>query len=202
VRTRLLLATRNRGKLAEIAQALADLDIELAGLDAYPEAPEVEEDGATFEENALKKAREVAAATGCLTLADDSGLEVDALKGAPGVRSARFAGEGATDESNNARLLRELEGVPEKGRGASFRCVLAVCQPDGACQTCQGELRGSITTGPRGEWGFGYDPLFVPEGYAGTISELGGEVKARISHRAKALAELRRLLPGFLRDTR
>jgi XTP/dITP diphosphohydrolase len=194
------VATRNRGKLAEIEAALADLDIELVGLDGFPEVGEVAEDGATFEENALKKARQVALATGCLTLADDSGLEVDALGGAPGVRSARFAGEGATDEANNEKLLAELAAVPEGERGASFRCLLALCRPEGGCLTCQGEWRGRLTTSPRGDYGFGYDPIFVPEGQEGTISELGPALKARLSHRARALACLRRELPRFLAE--
>lgn len=198
---RLVVATRNRGKLAEIAAALEGLGLELVGLDSFPQLPEVVEDGDTFEANALKKAREVAAATGCLTLADDSGLEVAALGGAPGVRSARYAGPGATDEANNAKLMRELTAVPEGSRGATFRCVLAICRPDGRCATCQGALAGSITREPRGAYGFGYDPLFVPEGYDQTIAELGGEVKARISHRAQALAAARRLLPQFLGDS-
>jgi len=199
---RLLVATRNRGKLAEIRAALADIDIgmdiELVGLDAYAGAPEVVEDGDTFEANALKKAREVAAATGCLTLADDSGLEVAALGGAPGVFSARFAGAGATDEANNAKLLAELAGVPEGRRQAAFRCVLAICAPGGRCRTCEGRLAGRIGEQPRGAYGFGYDPLFIPEGYAQTISELGAGVKARISHRAAALACARGLLPELL----
>jgi XTP/dITP diphosphohydrolase len=196
---RLVVATRNRGKLAEIAAALAGLGLELLGLDAFADAPEVVEDGATFEENALKKARQIAAATNCLTLADDSGLEVAALGGRPGVYSARFAGPGATDAANNDRLLRELHSVPDERRQATFRCVLAVCTPEGRCATCQGALRGAITREPRGDYGFGYDPLFVPEGFSGrTISELGAEVKAAVSHRAQALAQVRGLLPQFL----
>jgi XTP/dITP diphosphohydrolase len=197
---RLVLATRNRGKLAEIAAALGDLNIELVGLDSYPEAPEVVEDGESFEENALKKARELAAATGCLSLADDSGLEVAALNGAPGVRSARYSGPQATDTTNNARLLAELAGVPEGKRQAAFKCVIAICRPDGTCRTCQGELRGHIGREPRGAYGFGYDPLFIPGGHSGTISELGAEVKARISHRARALIEARKLLAELLGD--
>jgi XTP/dITP diphosphohydrolase len=194
---KLLVATRNLGKLAEIAAALADLGLELVGLDSFPEVADVVEDRESFEQNALKKAREVAAATGRVSLADDSGLEVEALGGAPGVRSARFAGPGATDAANNQRLLAELAAVAGEERGAAFRCVLAICRPDGLCRTCQGELRGHISREPRGTYGFGYDPLFVPEGYSQTISELGPEVKARVSHRARALAELRKVLPEF-----
>jgi len=196
-----VVATRNRGKLAEIAAALADLDLELVGLDDFPGLAEVVEDQPTFEENALKKARQIAAATNCLTLADDSGLEVAALGGAPGVRSARFAGPAADDAANNQRLLGELAAVPDEDRQATFRCVLAICRPDGHCRTCQGELRGAITRQPRGAYGFGYDPLFVPEGRTQTISELGAEVKAAISHRARALACARSLLPQFLGNT-
>ncbi|MFH0810629.1 MAG: XTP/dITP diphosphatase [Pseudomonadota bacterium] len=195
---RLLAATRNRGKLAEIAAALADLKkLTLVRLDSFPDVAEVMEDGETFEANALKKARQVAAATGMATLADDSGLEVAALGGAPGVYSARFAGAAADDEANNRKLLAQMAGVADGGRQAAFRCVLALCLPGGECRTCQGELRGTIGREPRGSHGFGYDPLFVPEGQTRTISELGVEVKARISHRARALAELRRILPEF-----
>jgi len=197
-RARLVVATRNRGKLAEIAAALADLDLELLSLADLAALPEVVEDGRTFTENALKKAREISEKTGLPVLADDSGLEVEALGGAPGVFSARFAGPGATDEANNEKLLSELEGVPIERRRAWFRCVLAVCLPGRECRTVEGSLAGQITREPRGGYGFGYDPLFVPEGFEGTISELGGEVKARISHRAQALRELKEMLPELL----
>jgi XTP/dITP diphosphohydrolase len=154
----------------------------------------VVEDGATFAENALKKGMAAARATGLPVIADDSGLEVDLLGGRPGVRSARYAGEDATDSANNERLIGEIAGFPEGGRTAAFRCVVALCLPDGSCHTFTGSLEGLILKEPRGSGGFGYDPLFLIPEYGKTLAELPMEVKNAISHRGKALAALKEYL--------
>ena len=183
----LVLATRNAGKVRELTALLAPLGFTIRSLADYPQLPEVIEDGATFQENAVKKARAVAEATGCLALADDSGLEVDYLGGAPGVFSARFAGAGHDDRANNEKLLRLLQGVPEEKRTARFRCVVAVAIPDGRVFTAEGVCEGLIATSPRGRGGFGYDPLFYVPGYAKTFAELDPFIKNQISHRGRAL---------------
>ncbi|MFZ3208128.1 MAG: XTP/dITP diphosphatase [Geobacteraceae bacterium] len=191
----LLVATGNMGKLREI-EALCGGTVErlLSPVD-FPPLPEVVEDGATFAENAIKKGRSAASATGIPALADDSGLLVDALGGRPGVFSARYAGEGASDAENNAKLLRELAETPDARRTAAFHCVVALCFPGGTCRTFDGELKGIILQQPRGAGGFGYDPLFMVPEYGLTMAELPLEVKNRISHRGRALA----LLLEFLR---
>jgi XTP/dITP diphosphohydrolase len=198
--TRLVLATGNRGKVREMAAILADLGLEVIAQNELGVVP-VEETGTTFEANALLKARHAAAATGCAALADDSGLEVDALDGAPGVYSARYAGPGATDEANNDKLLAALEGVPAPRR-ARYRCVLAFVRDaaDPEPLIASGSWEGEITSAPRGSGGFGYDPLFVVAGDpAGrTAALLDPPEKNRISHRAKALAELRERLARLL----
>lgn len=198
----LLVATGNRGKLAELEQLFADLDVQVLGLDAVGPVPEVVEDGETFEANAAKKAREVAVATGRMTLADDSGLEVDALGGAPGVRSARFAGEPSNDEANNRLLLERLSGLAAAERSARFRCVLALADPGGplgdGVHLEAGTCEGGIALEPRGEGGFGYDPLFVPAGREQTMAELPPEEKHRLSHRGAASARMRAFLEGYL----
>lgn len=152
------------------------------------------EDGATFFENALKKARIVSEHTGEWAIADDSGLEVDALGGRPGVYSARYSGLDGTDDDNNRRLLHEMQPVPPEKRGAAFKCVLVLYKPDGTFQSFHGELRGSIATSQKGSEGFGYDPVFYVDAYGKTVAELGGEVKNRISHRAKAFEKLKKSL--------
>ena len=182
---KLLIATRNKHKLEEIRAILALPGLVLIGADEVPGLPEVEEDAPTFEGNACKKARTLAQASGCWTLADDSGLEVEALGGAPGVVSARYAGVAASTPANNAKLLGELAGVAD--RRARFRCVLALCAPDGREWTVEGRCEGRLLEAPRGAHGFGYDPLFVPEGYDQTFAELPATVKNGISHRARAL---------------
>lgn len=189
--TRLVVATRNMGKLKEIGKLLEDTPFSLLSPSDFPDFPEVEEDGATFEENAVKKALTAARATGLPALADDSGLTVEALGGRPGVFSARFAGEGASDEENNAKLLHELSGIPAEERRAAFHCVIALCFPDGGCRTFRGELRGIILEERRGSEGFGYDPLFLVPEHGETLAELSLEVKNVISHRGKALASLK-----------
>jgi len=188
----LVLATRNPGKTAEIKALLAGVRVEPAA--SIPGCPEPEETGLTFEENALIKARTIARYTGLTALADDSGLEVDALDGAPGVRSARYAGTGASDQDNIHRLLDALDGIPDDDRTARFRCVMAVAVPDGRTWTAEGVCGGRIIRKPRGESGFGYDPLFVPVGYESTFGELDPAVKNRISHRAAALRQIVELL--------
>lgn len=188
----ILLATRNRGKLRELRELLASLDVEVVGLDAFPEAPEVEEDGDTFAANAAKKARELAAYSGLPTLADDSGLEVDALGGQPGVYSARYSGvEGDTrDEANNAKLLAALATVAE--RQARFRCAITLCTPEGEiAYEGEGVCEGNIAERPAGTQGFGYDPIFVPrlDGQSAerTMAEFGPQEKNAISHRGHAV---------------
>ena len=188
----LIAATRNRHKLEEIREILSDLDVEILDLDAFPDVPPVEEDGLTFEANAIKKARETTLATGKWTMADDSGLEVDALGGDPGVHSARYAGEPVDYEANNRKLLKALEGV--SGRKARFRCVIAICSPEGNIMTVNGTCEGHISERCTGTAGFGYDPLFVPDGHSLTFAELGQEVKNGISHRSVALENARSLL--------
>ena len=194
----IVLATRNQGKIAEIKALLPGLGIQPAA--SYPGCPEPDETGRNFEENALIKARAVAQYTSRAALADDSGLEVDALDGAPGVRSARYAGAGATDRDNIQRLLDALDGIPDADRTARFRCAMAVAAPDGRTWTVEGVCEGRIIRKPRGGAGFGYDPLFVPAGYKSTFGELERSVKNRISHRAMALDRIRDVLEA-LRDT-
>jgi len=181
----LWLASGNAHKLSEISGLLG---IRLRSLKELSDPPALEETGTTFEENALIKARGLRDATGQWALADDSGLCVDALGGAPGVYSARFAGPQADDAANNLKLLRELEKGED--RSAAFVCVLALCGPGGEEWVVRGTCRGSIARQPSGDRGFGYDPLFHPEGYTGSFAELGEEVKQRESHRARALQEL------------
>ena len=192
----LLVATRNRGKFREIECLLRDEVAKLYSPEDFPGMPLVEENGATFAENAVKKAQSAANATGKPVIADDSGLEVDALGGRPGVYSARFAGIDADDSSNNAKLLGELVNYPEEQRTAAFRCVIALCFPDGVCRIFTGALYGVILRDSRGTDGFGYDPLFLVPEYGRTLAELPLEVKNALSHRGQALAKLK----GYLRS--
>jgi XTP/dITP diphosphohydrolase len=202
MKTRILLATRNSGKIAELRAMLSDLDLEVLSLDEVPEAPEVAEDGATFRDNALKKAKAVADATGLMTLADDSGLEVDALNGSPGVYSARYAGDHADDMANNTKLLSELEGVPADRRSARFRCVIVVYHPSDRWIDLDGKCEGRIAGRPTGEQGFGYDPVFFLPGLGKTMAQLTPEEKNSLSHRGAAFKKLRKELPGFLKALR
>jgi XTP/dITP diphosphohydrolase len=188
---RLVVATRNRNKVRELAPLCAGLDVTLVALADLPALPEVVEDGATFAANAAKKARAIAALTGLPVLADDSGLEVDALDGAPGVRSARFAGAGHDDRANNARLLEALAGVPPERRTARFRCAMALADRwEDTLLVREGACEGVILTAPRGESGFGYDPLFLYPPLGRTFAELGVAEKNELSHRARAVAAL------------
>ncbi len=201
-RPTLLFATRNRGKVVELRQLLADLEIEVISLTDLPqEVPEVVEDGDTFAANAGKKAREVSMATLLPALADDSGLVVDALGGLPGVKSARYAGPNAADADNNAKLLKELAGVPESRRSARFRSVLAFADTAGPLGadliTARGECEGLILTEPRGTGGFGYDPLFFVPELGVTFAELGVGTKNDLSHRARAMAAIKPRIAAY-----
>jgi XTP/dITP diphosphohydrolase len=189
--TLLVLASRNRKKQLEMAELLAPLQITVASVANFPDAPEVEETGSTFAENAALKASAVAAAIGRWTVADDSGLAVDALDGAPGVYSARYAGPDATDQDNNEKLLAQLQDTPDEQRGAQFICHLAVADPAGAiCLAVAGRCRGRLLRETRGESGFGYDPLFwIPE-YRKTFAQLSLTTKSVLSHRARAFHQL------------
>ncbi|MCY3554811.1 MAG: XTP/dITP diphosphatase [Gemmatimonadetes bacterium] len=191
----LVLATRNPGKISEIKALLPGVRVAPAG--SFPGCPEPEETGRTFEENALIKARAVSRYTERTALADDSGLEVDALDGAPGVHSARYAGTDATDQDNIRRLLDALDGISDADRTARFRCVVAVVAPDGRTWSADGVCEGRILQAPQGESGFGYDPLFVPAGYEKTFAELDAGVKNRISHRALALGRIADVLKAL-----
>lgn len=193
----LLIATRNAHKLQEIRALLPGVTI--LGTDAYPDVPDPEEDGTTFEANAAIKALAWAKATGLTALADDSGLEVDALGGAPGIHSARYAGVHGDTAANNAKLLRELEGVEPAKRTARFVCALALAQPDGTVKTLRGTCEGTILASGNGANGFGYDPLFVPQGYTESFGQLPDAVKAQLSHRAKAFQQALALWADELR---
>lgn len=197
----LLVATSNAGKLAEIAAVLKDLPVQLLSLSALKNWPEVVEDGKCYEENALKKGRTLADFSGYLTLADDSGLEVDALGGAPGIHSARYSGEDADDARNNEKLLHVLAALPQEKRGARFVCTIALCCPNasgGREWIFRGECKGWITFEPKGENGFGYDPLFFYPPLSKTFGEIDRVTKERYSHRGKALAKLKQELPSLL----
>ncbi len=190
---KIILATRNKGKIREINAIFSGTEVVFEGMDAYPDIPDVAEDGMTFQENAVKKARAVFDATGKTVVSEDSGLEVDALDGAPGIYSARFASEDATDEENVRKLLSELKGLEKERRAARF--VSVFCLYDGKEERFfEGSVKGGIVETPRGTSGFGYDPLFVPEGHEKTFAELGANVKNRISHRARAIEKLKAFL--------
>jgi XTP/dITP diphosphohydrolase len=198
---KLLVATNNPGKVREYQALLKGLPLTLT----YPAREdidiEVEETGSTFAQNACLKATAYARTSGLLTLADDSGLEVDALAGEPGTRSARYAGQGASDEDRYRLLLSKLERVPWQQRTARFRCVIAVARPQGEVHTAQGTCEGVIAFEPRGEHGFGYDPVFYMPAHGQTMAELEPEVKNRISHRARAAEGARRILQELLCST-
>lgn len=192
----LVLATRNKDKEKELAALLADVGIVLRTLAEFPDAPAVIEDGATCEANAVKKAVAIARYTGLPAVADDTGLEVEALGGRPGVHAARYAGEGVTYEDNWRKLLRDLEGVPREKRQARFVTVAALAEPNGLVRTATGLLEGSIAEQPAGTQGFGYDPVFYVPELGRTLAELSSEEKNRISHRARAFAKVRELVLG------
>lgn len=177
---------------------LEGFNIDFFSLDEYPDVPEVVEDGKTFFENALKKAKAVSEYTGEIVLADDSGLEVDFLEGRPGICSSRYAGPDATDESNNEKLLAELNGVPINKRNASFVCALVLYRPDGTFESFEGRWGGSISYEPAGTAGFGYDPVFVVAECGMTVAQISPDMKNKMSHRAKALNKLKKSLEKWV----
>lgn len=193
-----VVATSNAGKLREVRAILADLEVPLLAPDAF--APlRFPEEGDDYEENAAAKARTCAQATGCLSLGDDSGLEVEALGGRPGVRSARYGGPGLDDAARVARLLEELRGVSEEKRAARFVCVAALAHPDGRVVTARGSCEGRILDAPRGSVGFGYDPVFLAAGGGLSMAEIPESEKNRLSHRARAFRALRGHIDAALR---
>jgi XTP/dITP diphosphohydrolase len=192
-----MIATRNKGKIREIREALNGLGLRIYALSDFSDVPEIEEDGKSFTENALKKARFYSKYFGMLTIADDSGLEVDSLKGLPGICSARYAGEGASSRVNNKKLLREMQGVPTSKRGARFKCIVAMRSLDGKEAMAEGSCKGSIGFREKGKRGFGYDPLFILPKYGKTMAELSLEEKNKISHRGKALRKIRKLIKSL-----
>lgn len=188
--SKLLLATRNKGKIEEFRRILEDIaagQIELVGLDQFPNLHDVDETGSTFEENALLKAREMCEASGIPAIADDSGLCVDYLNGDPGIFSARWAGSHGDDRANTAKVLASLADVPDEKRGAHFICVAALALPDGRTHVEEGKFEGWILREPIGDQGFGYDPIFRPDGYAISSAQMSAEEKDAISHRGKSL---------------
>lgn len=195
---KLLVATTNQGKLRELRQLLAPLAFDLVGLDELDDPPVVKEDGATFKDNAIKKALTLARFSGYPALADDSGLSVDVLAGAPGVFSARYAGEQGDDKANNLKLVKELQRIPVNQRKAHFHCCIALAWPDGRCSTVEGRVDGLIIDQERGINGFGYDPLFLVPEYGKTMAELPVEIKNRISHRGRALQQLLPLIADII----
>ena len=195
---RIILATNNPHKIQELRILMGDVNAEIATLADIQDPPVLHEDGSSFQENALQKARAVHAATGLPTLADDSGLEVFYLNGRPGVRSARYSGIDANDERNNEKLLGEMRGVPPRRRRAQFRAVTAFV--DGTTEiVTDGVCLGNLGETPRGTNGFGYDPIFLPDGFTKTYAELGAEEKNRISHRSKAIGHMKEALRGWER---
>ncbi|HEX8116801.1 MAG TPA: RdgB/HAM1 family non-canonical purine NTP pyrophosphatase [Pyrinomonadaceae bacterium] len=195
--TELLVATNNAGKVRELSELLSDFPLRLRLLNEFPDVDEAEETGETFAENATLKALHYSARTGLLTLSDDSGLSVDALGGAPGVYSARYAGREATYAERMSKLLGELDATGDTERRARFVCVIAVAAPSsGTLHTFEGTCEGRLARAPRGTGGFGYDPLFIPDGHAQTFGELPAEIKHSLSHRALALRKAVRHLRG------
>jgi len=197
----IVLATRNKKKVEEIRRITADLPIAVLSLDDFRDCPETIEDRDTFEGNAVKKAVEAAACTGKMSLADDSGLEVEALGGAPGVYSARYAPDATSgnDPKNYVKLLKDLNNIPPHERSARFVCCLALAYPDGRTRTFFGYSRGRIGFEPKGKKGFGYDPVFLPEGFDRTFAEMTPEEKDALSHRGKALEKLAEFFHSFSR---
>ena len=198
----IVLATRNNKKVEEIKRITEGMAVTIFTLDDFPGCPEVEEDGATFEENAVKKAVTVAQFTGKPALADDSGLEVNALNGAPGTHSARYSGHGANDRKNTEKLLSEMRFLVKSDRKARFVCSIALAMPDEKVLTFNGYSEGSIGTEPKGANGFGYDPVFYPEGADRTFAEMSAEEKDSLSHRGNAIRKLQRYLRGTPPDGR
>ncbi len=195
---KIFIATRNKNKIKELKTCLEGLNIDILSYDDIENLPEIVEDDKSFEENAVKKATTLARATGILTIADDSGLIVDALDGRPGVLSSRYAGENATDKENNEKLLDELKDVSEENRTARFVCSIAIADPDGLIKVVEGICEGHIAAEERGNEGFGYDPLFIKNEYNKTFAELGLNIKNRISHRALALEKAVLVIENYM----
>jgi len=193
-----VLATRNAHKTRELARILSPYGIELASLDDWPDVPDVAETGVTFAENALLKARAVASATGLVSIADDSGLVVDALNGMPGVLSARWAGRHGDEAANLSLVLAQLADVPDERRGAAFVCAAAAAAPSGESVVVEGRVDGTLLRSARGSGGFGYDPIFVPLGETRTTAEMSAEEKDAISHRGQAFRALAPLIAELL----
>lgn len=191
---KIVFASRNEGKVREIWEMLEGTNVELVSLKNYPESPEIIEDGKSFQENALKKAKIISDFTGEVVLADDSGLSVDALNGEPGIYSARYAGAEATDDQNIDRLLSKLKNIPEKERKAFFCCVLVLYRPDGRYDAFEAKWHGIIIDERRGTNGFGYDPVFFVPQLGKTAAELPPEIKNKVSHRGQAFALLKKAL--------
>jgi XTP/dITP diphosphohydrolase len=191
---RLVIATGNQHKYGEIAGFLRGAPVQLAHLTDFPPVDPPDESGTTFEENAILKARYYAERFGEACVADDSGIVIDALNGEPGIFSARYAGAGCSDDDNDAKVLAAMQDVPEGKRTARFVCVAALAAPGGDIQTVTGVITGRIAFGLRGSHGFGYDPLFIPDGYGATFGELDPAIKASLSHRSRAFAQIRALL--------
>ena len=196
-RLEIIVATRNRGKIREIRKALRGLELTIHSLNDFSGVPEMVEDGKSFSKNALKKARFYSKYFSELALGDDSGLEVDVLEGLPGIYSARYAGEGASDRTNNRKLLTEMDGVPISKRGARFKCVVAMVSTDGREAVAEGSCRGRIGFMEMGKKGFGYDPIFILPQYGKTMAQLTLEEKNRVSHRGKALRKLKKIMAKF-----
>jgi XTP/dITP diphosphohydrolase len=196
--SRVVLATRNAGKIAELQRILAPYDVDLVGVDAFPDLEDVAETGSTFEENALLKARTVSGETGLVAIADDSGLSVDALNGMPGILSARWSGRHGDDEANLDLVLGQIADLPDDRRGAAFVCAAAAFAPDGRKIVVEGRISGTLLRERRGSNGFGYDPIFVPVGETRTTAEMSAAKKDAISHRGKAFRALADKLPGLL----
>ncbi|QYO66492.1 RdgB/HAM1 family non-canonical purine NTP pyrophosphatase [Leptolyngbya sp. 7M] len=195
---RILIGTHNTGKAGELRALLSDHPFEILDLNSFPHLPSPEETGLTFQENAVIKATGYARGSGMYSMADDSGLEIYALEGAPGVHSARYGGPELDDAGRIALVLKRLENVPPEKRSARFVASIALASPDGDLRfVCEGECRGRIAECSRGAGGFGYDPIFIPEGYDETFGELPAQVKARISHRARAISIFIRYLLDF-----
>jgi XTP/dITP diphosphohydrolase len=196
--SQLLIATRNPGKVAEIQEMLRDLPTQLRYLEEFPDISPVAEVGRSYEENATVKAITYSKQTGLYALADDSGLEVDALGGAPGVMSARFGGDGASDQARISQLLLALSRTPDRDRRSRFVCCMALAGSE-VVKITEGKCEGHVADEPRGANGFGYDPIFVPDNYDSTFGQLSQEVKSKISHRAQALAAMRDFIRDWLR---
>jgi XTP/dITP diphosphohydrolase len=196
----IIIASRNKGKVREIRKVLKGSGFRIYSLNDFTDVPKIVEDGRSFAENALKKARFYSNCFGKLTLSDDSGLDVDILKGLPGIYSARYGGERATNQENNQKLLREMEGIPLSKRGARFKCAIAIVSPDGREAVAEGSCKGRIGFKEVGKKGFGYDPLFILPQFGKTMAQLSLKEKNRISHRGKALKKLRKLINDFRDD--